>query len=214
MGVHDDLVPVLKKLRRPGVLSSIDPRTEEPTDEGLSHAEFLYRLLHDEVKRRESEQRSLRLCRASFGSNRSLEDFDSHVNPDVPKAEVIDLATCQFIERQSDVLLVGATGLGMSQLALVGVRAVDGAAAALHLFRGRAELVARTPVQGSPRDLDFSSEGAHLVVVTSRGTTVYSPDRLARVGAFEGDWVAARFVGDNLLLGCGASGQLELRTIA
>lgn len=134
MSVHDDLVPILKKLRMSGVLSSIELRTKEATDDGLSHAEFLYRLLHDEVERRESKQLSLRLRRASFDSNKSLEDFDFHFNPNVPKAKVIDLATCQFVERQSNVLLVGPTGVGKSHLAqALGQRACRAGHSALYV---------------------------------------------------------------------------------
>lgn len=117
MGVADDLVPVLKKLRLSGVLQSLDLRNREATDDGLAHTEYLYRLLHDEVDRRESKQLSLRLRRANFEGMKSVEDFDFQFNPNVPKAKVLDLATCQFIERKANVLIVGKTGVGKSHLA-------------------------------------------------------------------------------------------------
>jgi len=132
MSIHDDLVPVLKKLRMSGVLNTIELRTKEATDDDLSHAEFLYRLLHDEVERRETKQLSMRMRRASFDSNKSLEDFDFHFNPKVPKAKVIDLATCQFVERHANVLLVGPTGVGKSHLAqALGQRACRAGCSAL-----------------------------------------------------------------------------------
>lgn len=117
MGVADDLVPVLKKLRLSGVLQSLDLRNREAIDDGLAHTEYLYRLLHDEVDRRESKQLSLRLRRANFEGMKSIEDFDFQFNPNVPKAKVLDLATCQFIERKANVLIVGKTGVGKSHLA-------------------------------------------------------------------------------------------------
>ncbi len=134
MSVHDDLVPILKKLRMSGVLDSLELRNKEAADDSLSHAEFLYRLLHDEVERRETKQLSMRLRRASFDSNKSLEDFDFHFNPGVPKAKVIDLATCQFVERHSNVLLVGPTGVGKSHLAqALGQRACRAGHSALYI---------------------------------------------------------------------------------
>lgn len=117
MGVTDDLVPVLKKLRLSGVLQSLELRNREATEDGLAHTEYLYRLLHDEVDRRESKQLSLRLRRANFEGMKSVEDFDFQFNPNVPKAKVLDLATCQFVERKANVLIVGKTGVGKSHLA-------------------------------------------------------------------------------------------------
>lgn len=113
----DDLIPVLKKLRLSGVLDTLDLRTQQAVEDGLSFPEFLYRLLHDEVERRDSAQLRLRLKRASFEHNRTIDDFDFRFNPSIPKAKITDLANCQFIERREVVCLVGPTGTGKSHLA-------------------------------------------------------------------------------------------------
>jgi DNA replication protein DnaC len=134
MGVTDDLVPVLKKLRLSGVLQTLDLRNREATDDGLAHTEYLYRLLHDEVERRESKQLSLRLRRANFDGMKSLEDFDFHFNPMIPKPKVFDLATCQFVERHENVLLLGKAGVGKSHLAqALGLRACRAGYSALYV---------------------------------------------------------------------------------
>lgn len=134
MGVADDLVPVLKKLRLSGVLQSLDLRNREATDDGLAHTEYLYRVLHDEVDRRESKQLSQRLRRASFEGMKSIEDFDFQFNPNVPKAKVFDLATCQFVARQANVLIIGHTGVGKSHLAqALGQRACRSGYSALYI---------------------------------------------------------------------------------
>jgi len=134
MGVADDLVPVLKKLRLSGVLQSLELRNREATDDGLAHTEYLYRLLHDEVDRRESKQLAQRLRRAGFEAMKSIEDFDFQFNPKVPKAKVLELATCQFVERRDNVLIVGQTGVGKSHLAqALGQRACRAGYSALHI---------------------------------------------------------------------------------
>ena len=91
----------------------------------FDHQEFLYRLLHDETERRDGKQLDLRLGRANFEHQKTMEDFDFHFNPGVPRSQVIELATCGFVGRHEVVLLLGATGVGKSHLAqALGHRAV------------------------------------------------------------------------------------------
>ena len=117
MTTTDNLIPLLKKLRLSGVLQSLDLRTRQAADDDLSLSEFLFRLLSDEVERRDSKQLEQRLRRASFEGHRSIEDFDFHFNAKIPKSKIIDLATCAFVERKENVLLVGRTGVGKSHIA-------------------------------------------------------------------------------------------------
>lgn len=117
MSTTDDLIPLLKKLRLSGVLQSLELRTRQAADDDLSHGEFLFRLLSDEVERRDSKQLEQRIRRASFEGPRAIEDFDFHFNPKIPKSKIIDLATCSFIERKENVLLVGRSGVGKSHIA-------------------------------------------------------------------------------------------------
>ena len=117
MSANDDLIRLLKKLRLSGVLQTLDLRTRHAVDDGVGHGEFLYRLPNDEAERRDGRQLDQRLRRASFESDRTLEDFDFLFNPAVPKAKIIDLATCTFVERHENVLLIGPTGTGKSHIA-------------------------------------------------------------------------------------------------
>lgn len=117
MSSTEDLIPLLKKLRLSGVLQSLELRTRQAVDDDLAHGEFLYRLLSDEVDRRDAKQLESRVRRANFEGVCSLEDFDFHFNPEIPKAKVIELATCAFVERRENVLLVGRTGVGKSHIA-------------------------------------------------------------------------------------------------
>jgi len=124
MTIHDELVPILKKLRLSGVLQTLDLRTKEAVDESLGHTEFLFRLCSDEVQRRESKQLDLRMRRASFESAKRIEDFEWSFNPKIPKAKIVDLATCHFIDKKQNGILIGPTGTGKSHLAqAIGERA-------------------------------------------------------------------------------------------
>lgn len=117
MSLTDELVPLLKKLRLSGILQTLELRTKQAVDDELSFGEFLFRVLSDEVERRETKQLEQRLRRASFEHGKTLEDFDFHFNPTIPKAKVIDLATGAFIGRRENVLLIGQAGVGKSHLA-------------------------------------------------------------------------------------------------
>ena len=124
MSVSDDLVPILKKLRLSGILQTLDLRTNEAVDASLSHSEFLFRLCSDEVERRESKQLELRMRRAAFDGVKRIEDFEWAFNAQIPKAKIIDLATCNFVERKENIVLTGPAGVGKSHIAqAIGERA-------------------------------------------------------------------------------------------
>ena len=153
MSPVDELVPFLKKLRLSGILQTLDLRTRQAVDDNLSHTEFLFRLLADEVERRDGKQLELRLRKASFEHGRTLEDFDFHFNPAVPKARIIDLATCHFVARHENVLLVGPTGVGKSHIAqALGLRACQ--AGHNVLFTGAHEMFSQLRAARADNTLD------------------------------------------------------------
>jgi len=134
VSVIDELVPLLKKLKLSGVLHSLELRLGEAVDDTLAYEEFLFRLLKDEVERREAKQLDQRVRRANFEHRKTLEDFDFHFNPEIPKQKVLDLATCTFIERNHNVLLLGQTGVGKSHIAqAIGHRACRAGHATLYV---------------------------------------------------------------------------------
>jgi len=116
MHLKEDLSRVLKKLRLSGLSQTLDLRTQQAADDNLAHTEFLYRLLNDEVERRDSKQLDVRMRRANFEHNKSLDDFDFSFNPKIPKAKILDLATCAFIERRENICFLGQSGVGKSHV--------------------------------------------------------------------------------------------------
>ena len=117
MSPMDELVPLLKKLRLSGVLQTLELRIAQSVEEGLAHPEFLVRLFSDELERRSAKMLDRRMGRANFEPHKTLEDFDFHFNPQIPKAKIIDLAAGLFIARHENVLLLGPSGVGKSHLA-------------------------------------------------------------------------------------------------
>jgi DNA replication protein DnaC len=124
MSITDELVPVLKKLRLSGVLKTLDLRMKEAEGGEISQADFLFRVCCDEVQRREAKQLDQRMRKASFESTQRLEDFEWSFNPKIQKQRIVELATCHFVEKQENVLLIGPAGVGKSHLAqAIGERA-------------------------------------------------------------------------------------------
>ena len=121
----DDLARVLRRLRLSGVLQTLDLRQRQAADENLAASEFLFRVLQDEVERRDGKKLQDRLTRAGFEHERTLEVFNWTFNPKVPKARIIDLATARFVDLHENVLFIGPAGVGKSHLAqALGHRAV------------------------------------------------------------------------------------------
>ena len=138
MSAMDELVPVLKRLRLSGVLETLRLRCTQAVDEQLALEEFLFRLLHDEVERRGSKQLALRLRRAQFETDRSLEDFDFTFNAKIPRAKIIELSTTAFVERRENVLLLGPSGVGKSHVGqALGQRACRAGKSALYVTASR-----------------------------------------------------------------------------
>lgn len=117
MTLSHHLTPKLKQLRLSGILETLELRNRQAVDEQLSFTEFLQRLLEDEVERRAQKQLTLRLRRASFDLEKTLEGFDFGFNPAIPRPQIFDLATSRFVERHENILIQGPAGVGKSHLA-------------------------------------------------------------------------------------------------
>ena len=117
MELTHQLTPMLRTLRLSGILETLDVRNRQAVEQQSSFVDFLTMLLHDEVERRAQSKLRLRLRRAAFDPTKTLEGFDFSFNPKLNKAQVFDLATCQFIARHESVLVYGPTGVGKSHLA-------------------------------------------------------------------------------------------------
>lgn len=114
--MHELQTP-LKRLRLSGILDSLEVRNQQAVTEKWSYIEFLSRLLTDEVERRAAKQLDLRIRRGRIHSGKTLEAFDFGFNPNINRQQVSDLATCEFIRRRRNCLIVGQTGVGKSHLA-------------------------------------------------------------------------------------------------
>src|SRR5215471_20362534 len=114
---HPNIESACKQLRLSGLLRSIDLRLQEAASNRLAHDEFLELLLQDELNVRKERLLARRTKHADFHHLKSLEDFDWHFNPSIPRKQIYDLATGHFIRQATDVLFIGPPGIGKTHLA-------------------------------------------------------------------------------------------------
>ena len=107
----------LKQLRLSGLSRTLAVRLQEAAANRLAHGEFLELILQDELNVRQQRVLSRRTKAADFKRLKTLEEFDWHFNPSVPRKVIFELATGQFIEQATDVLFIGPPGVGKTHLA-------------------------------------------------------------------------------------------------
>ena len=113
----DPLRTVLRQLRLSGLAESLDVRFQEAQAGRLSHHEFLELILQDELAVRDQRQLERRIKLAQFRDLKPLDQFDWDFNTSLPRKQVFELASGQFIRQSRDVLLVGPPGTGKTHLA-------------------------------------------------------------------------------------------------
>jgi DNA replication protein DnaC len=117
MNLQHQLQEQLKVLHLGGFLQTLELRLQQVQSSSLGYIEFLQLLVQDEIERREAKKLNLRLSRASFEEEKTLEGFDFSFNPKLNAKLVRDLGNCSFIEKKEHVLLYGSAGVGKSHIA-------------------------------------------------------------------------------------------------
>jgi len=108
----------LREFKLSGIVNTLDLRIKQATDENLGYAEFLSMLLEDEINRRVDNRRSKLYKGAKLPFEKGIEDFDFTFQPSIKKQEIIELATCRFIEKKANLLLIGQPGTGKTHLSV------------------------------------------------------------------------------------------------
>ena len=115
--LHDDVTAALRTLGVALPADALDAALSVAEQESLSHLEFLHRLLAGPAEARKQRALERRIREAHFRELTTLEGFDWAFNAKgVDRRAVEQLATCDFVRRRENVILVGQTGLGKSRI--------------------------------------------------------------------------------------------------
>jgi DNA replication protein DnaC len=117
MEIPQSLKTVLKRLKLSGVLPTLPDRVAYAKKTKLSELELFELVLQDEIDRRDHKNLSLRLDRAGFEEEQTLEGFDWDAPVTFDRDRVRDLFSLGFVERQEDVVFLGPVGVGKTFLA-------------------------------------------------------------------------------------------------
>jgi len=103
-------------LRIPVGADQLDRVLQHAQDAGLSHLDFLHRLLADQAGLRRERSLQQRIKGARFRELKPLTEFDWNFNPAINRVQIETLATCDFVRRQQNLVFVGQSGVGKSFL--------------------------------------------------------------------------------------------------
>jgi DNA replication protein DnaC len=108
----------LKTFRLSGMAKTIATRLKQAESGNLSYAEFFGLLLQDETNTRADNKRQRLYRGAKLPFEKGLEDFDFTFQPSINKREIIELASCQFLEAKTNILFIGQPGTGKTHLSV------------------------------------------------------------------------------------------------
>jgi len=108
----------LKALKLPTFLREYDKQARQCAAEGVDHTGYLLRLAELELLERERRSVERRIRQARFPAVKSLDSFDFAAIPSLNKLLVLELARCEYVERQENVIALGNSGTGKTHVAL------------------------------------------------------------------------------------------------
>ena len=108
----------LKTLKLPTFLREYDKLARQCAAEGVDHVRYLVRLTELELIDRERRMVERRIKKARFPTTKSLDSFEYKALPSLNKMRVMELARCDYINRNENIIAVGNSGTGKTHIAL------------------------------------------------------------------------------------------------
>jgi DNA replication protein DnaC len=114
----------LKALKLPAFATEYRGLVRQARDGGWDYEDFLRELLEVELRSREERTANRRLKEARFPDIKTLDRLDWDALNGISKQKIMELATCEFMTKASDVIIAGPVGTGKTHVATgIGVEA-------------------------------------------------------------------------------------------
>ena len=113
---RDQILADFATLRIPVTAEQLDDARKQAQDAGLTHLDFLQRLLADQAGLRRERSLQRRIQGACFRDLKPLAEFDWNFNPAISRVQIETLAAGDFVRRHQNLVFVGQSGVGKSHL--------------------------------------------------------------------------------------------------
>jgi DNA replication protein DnaC len=108
----------LKSLKLPTFLSQYQRLAQQYASEGLDPSGYLLRLAEAELIERERQLIDRRIRQAHFPAAKNLDSYDFAAVPSLDKNLVLELARCEYVARQENIVAIGELGVGKTHIAI------------------------------------------------------------------------------------------------
>jgi DNA replication protein DnaC len=108
----------LRQLRLPTFLKNYRTYAADAARSNLDYPRFLLALAEQEVNQREHNRIQRRIKAAHFPVFKELANFDFSAIPSLNKAQILDLARGEYVQKRESIIFIGNPGLGKTHLSI------------------------------------------------------------------------------------------------
>jgi DNA replication protein DnaC len=114
----------LQTLKLPAFRRGYEALARQASDGGWAYEDYLRELLDAEVRSRQERSAAGRLREAHFPEIKTLDQIDWQALSGISRPKILELASCEYVQRAEAVVFAGPIGTGKTHLAIaLGVEA-------------------------------------------------------------------------------------------
>jgi DNA replication protein DnaC len=117
MSNYQELCDNLKELRLVQIQLKLDEYINKVNDNKISLTQALYELTKKELEVKNFNATNAMVKVAGFPHLKELKDFDFEFQPKLNKQQFLDFESLRFLENNSNIMLIGNSGVGKTHLA-------------------------------------------------------------------------------------------------
>lgn len=117
MSSYVQLINNLEQLKLSKIKEYIPNYLDDNIKNNLSVVDILKELTDKEIEFREERAAQINITISNFPYHKTVNDFDFSYQPNISKAQILDLCSLRFVENNDNILFIGSSGVGKTHLA-------------------------------------------------------------------------------------------------